>query len=161
MRLEEINQLFLNKKNHSLLADNLLSFDEVNEKIWSIGAEIFIPAAASRLVTENQVEQMIEGGMEVVSCGANVPFADEEIFMGKISRLADENMAVIPDFIANCGMARVFAYLMKKDAEVNDVKILLDTSKIIRSAMMRLHQFNPKLTGLSNKALELSLMDLV
>ncbi len=161
MGFEDVNQLLLNKKNHSLLADNLLSFEETNEQIWSLGAEIFIPAAASRLVTENQVEQMIEGGMEVISCGANVPFADEEIFMGKISRMADENMAVIPDFIANCGMARVFAYLMKKDAEVNDVKILMDTSKIIRSAMMRLHQFNPKHTGLSNKALELSLTDLV
>ena len=104
---------------------------------------------------------MIEGGMEVISCGANVPFADEEIFMGKISRLADENMAVIPDFIANCGMARVFAYLMKQEAEVNDVAILKDSSTIIKSALMRVHQFNPKHTGLSNKALELSLTDLV
>jgi glutamate dehydrogenase/leucine dehydrogenase len=161
MTFEEVNELFLNKKGNSLVADNLMSFEEVNEQIWSLGAEIFVPGAASRLVTENQVIQMMEGGMEVISCGANVPFADEEIFMGKISRLADENMAVVPDFIANCGMARVFAYLMKQGAEVNDVAILKDTSMIIRSAMMRLHQFNPKHTGLSNKALELSLTDLV
>ena len=37
-----------------------MSFDEVNEKIWSIGAEIFIPAAASRLLSQNQLDQMIE-----------------------------------------------------------------------------------------------------
>ena len=161
MGFEEVNQLFLNKKGHNLMSDKLISHNEANEQIWKLGAEIFIPGAASRLVTEEQVEMMKDGGMEVVSCGANVPFADEEIFMGKISRLADENMAVIPDFIANCGMARVFAYLMKNGAEVNDVAILKDASMIIRSAMMRLHQFNPKHTGLSNKALELSLTDLV
>ncbi len=161
MGFEEVNQLFLNKKGNTLEADNLISFEEANEQIWNLGAEIFIPGAASRLVSEQNVIQMMEGGMEVISCGANVPFADEEIFMGNISRLADENMAVIPDFIANCGMARVFAYLMKKGAEVNDVAILKDTSNIIRSAMMRVHQFNPKQTGLSNKALELSLTDLV
>ncbi len=161
MGFEEVNTLFLNKKGHYLNADNLISFEEANAQIWSLGAEIFIPAAASRLVTEDHVKQMIAGGMEVISCGANVPFADQEIFMGPISRLADENIAVIPDFIANCGMARVFAYLMKKGADVNDVAILKDSSTIIKSALMRLHQFNPKHTGLSNKGLELSLTDLV
>ncbi len=161
LSFEQINQLYLSKEAQVLKSDLLLPFDEVNAEIWKLGAEIFIPGAASRLVNEQQVIQMIEGGMEVISCGANVPFADEEIFLGPISRLADENIAVIPDFIANCGMARVFAYLMKKGAEVNDVAILKDSSGIIKSAMMRLHQFNPKHTGLSSKALELSLTDLV
>jgi len=161
MTFEEVNQLFLNKEGNTLVADNLIPYDELNQHIWNMGAEIFIPGAASRLVAKEQVDKMIEGGMEVISCGANVPFADEEIFMGPISTLADNNIAVIPDFIANCGMARVFAYLMKKGAEVNDTVILKDVSVIIRSAMMRLHQFNPKHTGLSNKALELSLTDLV
>ncbi len=158
---EEIRQLFLNRQGNKLVADNMLSFEEVNSKIWDLPVEIFIPGAASRLVTEDQVNRMAKGGMEVVSCGANVPFADKEIFMGPISKLADNHMAVIPDFIANCGMARVFAYLMKKDAEVTDVAIFKDASNIIRSSVMRLHQFNPKQTGLSAKGLELSLTDLV
>lgn len=158
---EEIRQLFLNRQGNKLVADNMLSFEEVNSKIWDLPVEIFIPGAASRLVTEDQVNRMVKGGMEVVSCGANVPFADKEIFMGPISKLADSHMAVIPDFIANCGMARVFAYLMKKDAEVTDVAIFKDASNIIRSSVMRLHQFNPKQTGLSAKGLELSLTDLV
>ena len=158
---EEVRQLFLNRDGNKLVADNMMSFEEVNQKIWDIPAEIFIPGAASRLVTEDQVLRMANAGMEVVSCGANVPFADKEIFMGPISRLADNRMAVIPDFIANCGMARVFAYLMKKDAEVTDVAIFKDVSKIIHSSVMRLHQFNPKSTGISAKGLELSLTDLV
>jgi glutamate dehydrogenase/leucine dehydrogenase len=158
---EEIVELFLTRDGNALNAPNMLSFDEVNAQIWDLPAEIFIPGAASRLVTEDQVNRMAKAGIEVISCGANVPFADAEIFMGPISQLADSQMAVIPDFIANCGMARVFGYLMKQDAEVTDVAIFKDVSNIIRSAVMRVHQFNPKSTGISAKALEMSLTDLV
>jgi glutamate dehydrogenase/leucine dehydrogenase len=158
---EEVVELFLSRDGNTLNAPNMLSFDEVNAQIWDLPAEIFIPGAASRLVTEDQVNRMAKAGIEVISCGANVPFADAEIFMGPISKLADSQMAVIPDFIANCGMARVFAYLMKQDAELTDVAIFKDVSNIIRSAVMRAHQFNPKTTGISAKALEMSLTDLV
>lgn len=158
---DEVRDLFLNRDGNKLRSDKMLSFEEVNSRIWDLPAEIFIPGAASRLVTEDQVNRMVKSGIEVVSCGANVPFADAEIFMGPISKMADNNMAVVPDFIANCGMARVFAYLMKKDAEVTDVAIFKDVSKIIHGSMMRLHQFNPKQTGLSAKGLEMSLTDLV
>lgn len=155
---DEIVDLFVNRNGNQLNAENMLSFDEVNEQIWKLKAEIFVPGAGSRLVSKSNVDDMIKGGMEVISCGANVPFADDEIFMGPIARYADENIAVIPDFIANCGMARVFAYLMGKDAEVNDVAILLDASNLIERAMLKVHQFNIKPTNISKKALELSLM---
>lgn len=158
---QEITDLFINRDGNQLKTDDMLSFEETNEQIWSLGAEIFVPGAGSRLVTKEQVDAMIEGQIEVISCGANVPFADEEIFLGPISMYADANIAVIPDFIANCGMARTFGYLMSENAEVEDVAILKDSTEIIRSQMMRLHQFNPRSTGLSRKALEMSLMDLV
>jgi len=44
---------------------------------------------------------------------ANVPFADNDIFLGETAIYADNLTAVIPDFIANCGMARAFAYFMQ------------------------------------------------
>lgn len=158
---KEITELFLSRKGNQLNADNMLSFEETNARIWSLGAEIFVPGAGSRLVTKEQVDEMINGEMEVISCGANVPFADEEIFMGPISVYADSHIAVIPDFVANCGMARTFGYLMRHEAQVEDVAILKDSTDTIRRQMMRLHQFNPKHTGLSRKALELSLTELV
>jgi glutamate dehydrogenase/leucine dehydrogenase len=158
---KEITELFLNRKGNKLYHPDMLSFEEVNSKIWDLQAEIFIPGAASRLITKEQVDKMVETGIEVISCGANVPFADKEIFLGPISTYADNNIAVIPDFIANCGMARVFAYLMKEDAVVNDVAILKDVSNVIHKTMMRLHQFNPRPKGLSQKGLEMSLTDLV
>ena len=158
---EEIRDLFLNRKGNELYHPDMLSFEEVNARIWDLPMEIFIPGAASRLITQNQAERMIAAGVEVVSCGANVPFADKEIFMAPISEYMDNNTAVVPDFIANCGMARVFGYLMKQGSEVNDIAILKDVSDIIRQGLMRVHQFNPKTTGLSAKGLELSLTDLV
>ncbi len=115
---EEIRQLFLDKSGNKLEASNMLSFDEVNEKIWDIPAEVFIPCAASRLITQDQVDRMVNAGIEVIAAGANVPFADPQIFFGPIADYADNRISVIPDFISNCGMARVFAYLMSSDLNV-------------------------------------------
>ena len=61
-----------------------MPFELVNQKIWSIGAEIFVPCAASRLVKLEHLNQMIANDLEVISSGANVPFDDNEIFYGPI-----------------------------------------------------------------------------
>jgi glutamate dehydrogenase/leucine dehydrogenase len=159
--LEEITALFQNKKGNMLVADELLSFDEVNSKIWDLNAEIFIPCAASRLITRDQVDRMKNAGMEVIACGANVPFADEEIFFGPISEYADQNLSVIPDFISNCGMARVFAYLMGTDVELTDEAIFMDISRTIRNALAVTHQKNNDTKNISATALELSLEQLL
>lgn len=157
---DEIKELYTNRDGNALNAPNLLSFDEVNEQIWKLKAEIFIPGAASRLITKQNMDDLIEGGLEVMSCGANVPFADEEIFMGPIAQYADEHTAVIADFIANCGMARTFGYLMTEHAQLTDEAIFHDASKVIYDAMAKIHQFNPKPTGLMGKGLEIELIKL-
>ncbi len=158
---EEVAQLFNNRVNNTLVSDNLMAFEEANEKIWSMGAEIFVPAAASRLVKQNEVDQMIAAGMEVIACGANVPFADKEIFFGSIMEHADNHLAVIPDFIANCGMARVFAYLMQRNVEMSDDAIFTDASNIIRDALKAVYQTSDKKTNLSSTAFEIALKQLV
>ena len=165
---EEISELFKEKDGNRLSEEtckkmnlHFLSFDEVNAKIWDMGAEIFIPAAASRMLTQEHLERMIAHDLEVISCGANVPFADKEIFLGPIGNFADDQIAVIPDFIANCGMARTFAYCMSEDFKLDDEEIFKDASKTVRNALMRLQQFNPKRTGLLKKGLELAMVNLV
>jgi glutamate dehydrogenase/leucine dehydrogenase len=156
--LEEIRQLFLNKNGNELVAPKMLSFDEVNQKIWDVKAEIFIPCAASRLVTQDQVERMIKGGLEVVSSGANVPFADKEIFFGPIAAYTDSKIAVIPDFISNCGMARVFAYLMSSDLpKLTDQGIFEDTSATIKNALIQSHKKNSAKTNIAQTAFEIAL----
>ena len=158
---EEIKALFLKKDGNFLNADNILSFEEVNEQIWNVGAEVFIPAAASRLVTQAQVDSMIAGGLEVISCGANVPFADPEIFFGATGEYTDEKVSVLPDFIANCGMARVFSYLMKTDIEMTDSAIFSDTSATIRDALKKSHAANNNKTNIAKTAFEIALNQLV
>jgi glutamate dehydrogenase/leucine dehydrogenase len=159
--LEEIRTLFLEKDGNALKSDNLIPFEEVNAKIWDIEVDIFIPAAASRLVQKEQVDRMISNGLEVISCGANVPFADSEIFFGAISEFADDNVSVLPDFIANCGMARVFAYLMQADIDMKDVAIFKDTSDIIKNALANAHQKNKAKTQISKTAFEIALNQLL
>ncbi|TGE15698.1 Glu/Leu/Phe/Val dehydrogenase dimerization domain-containing protein [Hymenobacter elongatus] len=159
--LAEIRQLFLDRKGNMLTADNLLSFAEIDQQIWASGAEIFIPAASSRLVTRGQIEKMVAGGLEVISCGANVPFADPEIFFGPTGEYADQHVSVIPDFIANCGMARVFAYLMETNAEITDQAIFGDTSRIIRRALERTRQQGDSPVGVAQKSFEMALRQLV
>ena len=159
--LEEIRTLFLNREGNTLVADKLIPFEQINEQIWAKRAEIFVPAAASRLVTKVQIEQLIKAGVEVIACGANVPFADSEIFFGPIMEYADEHVAVIPDFISNCGMARVFAYLMQKDVEMSDAAIFNDASEVIRKALENTHKHHPAKTKLSQTAFETALKQLV
>jgi len=159
---EEIKDLFLNKNGNELNEPNMLSFDEVNQKIWDIKAEVFLPCAASRLITQNQVERMINSGLEVVSAGANVPFADKEIFFGPIAEYTDSKIALIPDFISNCGMARVFAYLMSNDLDkLTDEGIFNDTSLTIKKALEESFKKNNSKNNIAKTAFEIALNKLV
>ena len=159
---EEITSLFLNKNGNELNADNMLSYDDVNSKIWDVKADVFIPCAGSRMITADHLDRMIAAGVEVISAGANVPFADPEIFFGEIADKADNNISIIPDFISNCGMARVFAYLMSNDLkELTDEGIFSDTSEIIYKALKNTYKINPNKTGIAKAAFEIALKQLV
>ncbi len=158
---EEITNLFLAKTGNTLIAENLIPFEDVNEKIWSINTEIFAPCAASRLITTHQIDDMIDSGLEVISCGANVPFADKEIFFGPIMEHTDDRVSLIPDFISNCGMARVFAYFMERRVQMTDEAIFNDTSNKIKEAIEQVYNKNQAKTGISATAFEIALNQLI
>jgi glutamate dehydrogenase (NAD(P)+) len=157
----EVRELFLAKQGNRLHAADMLSAEEVQQRIWNIGAEVFLPCAASRLVSRNQVEHLIAGGLEVVASGANVPFADAEIFYGPTYEQADRQVAVIPDFIANCGMARAFAFLMQRELEISDAAIFGDVSATIGSALASCHARSNAPRGIASTAFEIALDQLV
>lgn len=159
---EEIKALFINKNGNELSAPNMLSYEAINNTFWSTPADIFIPCAGSRMITEDQLNQLLSAGVEVISSGANVPFADQEIFFGPIAEKADASLALIPDFIANCGMARVFAYLMSSDlTSLEDALIFEDASETIRKALVHTHQINSSTRGIAKTAFEIALKQLV
>lgn len=156
----KVCQLLENRSSNFLEDENIRPFNEINDKIWTIGAEIFIPAAASRLVSKENIEDMIKGNLEVISCGANVPFADEEIFFGPIAKKADQQVSIIPDFISNCGMARTFSYLMEKDIEMTDFAIFEAVSKTIYDALKESFEINNSKQNIARTAFEIALKKL-
>jgi len=159
--LQEIKSLLEARSSNFLEAENMLSFEEANKEMWFVGAEIFVPAAASRLLTQMQLDTMIDNGLEVISSGANLPFSDKEIFFGPISKSADERLSVLPDFIANCGMARAFSYFMEDDCQMNDASIFKAVSNTIKEAIQNTYNINNNKTNISKTAFEIALKQLI
>jgi len=157
---EKVTELLENRSENYLEDNNIKSFEEINNEIWEIGAEIFIPAAASRLITNKNLDDLIKNDLEVISCGANVPFADKEIFFGPIAKKADEQISLIPDFISNCGMARTFSYLMEKNIEMNDFAIFDAVSKTILDALEDTFKKNNSKKNIARTAFEIALKKL-
>ena len=159
---EEVKNMFLNKKNNQLVVPNILTYEEVNNLIWDVSADVFIPCAASRLLKLDHIKRLIQSGLKIIASGANVPFADQEIFNGPIAQYADSHLSVIPDFISNCGMARVFAYLMDtRLEELTDKGIFEDCSKVIKKALQDCYSQNTDNTNITQTALEIALKKLL
>ena len=104
----------------------------------------------------------MQSGLKIIASGANVPFADQEIFNGPIAQYADSHLSVIPDFISNCGMARVFAYLMDtRLEELTDKGIFEDCSKVIEKALQDCYSQNTDNKNITQTALEIALKKLL
>src|SRR5690554_6535957 len=158
---EEIRSLYRKKVGNTLRSKDMLPAEKMNSLVWDVEADIFARCAAYMLVTKQQVDRLLASGMEVISCGANVPFADSEIFFGPTMEFTDNNLSLIPDFISNCGMARAFAYFMEQKVEMTDENIFKDTSDTIRRALLKTHQLSDKKTQISKRAFEVALKQLV
>lgn len=159
--MEEVIDLLKNRHNRNDTGLMNYTFEEGIGKIWDLGTDIFVPCAGSRMVQLDQLESMIDNGLELISCGANVPFNDPEIFFGEVHEYIDKNVAVIPDFIANCGMARVFAFLMDGVDKMTDEAIFSDTSNTIYHALKRIKDNYDGDKNITSKALEITISELV
>jgi glutamate dehydrogenase/leucine dehydrogenase len=127
------------------------------EELFQHKADIYIPGAISHSTTAARIEQLKACGVKVLSCGANNPFwydrtktqlKDWVADMLALQRIADRQFAIIPDFVANCGMARTFGYLMSAGSKIDDVSILDDTGATIDRAVDRLLDGHDKPFGL-------------
>jgi glutamate dehydrogenase/leucine dehydrogenase len=140
--------------------DGFTTDPDIQTNFWKQQADIFIPAAASRLIRKEEIEQLIANGLHVVACGANVPFADPDIFFGPIAQLTDKKTALIPDFVSNCGMARVFAYLMSNPERSSAEDIFRDVANTISNAMDDIMEEAVLSTGLTAVAYKKALSQL-
>jgi glutamate dehydrogenase/leucine dehydrogenase len=158
---EEVRALVANKEGNKLVAKNHLPFYMANQKIWDLEFEIFVPAAASRLIIKDQIDLMIASRIEVFPCAAHVPFFDPEIFLGPIGIYADEKFSVIPDFIANCGRARASTYFMEHSIPDTDEAVFDDIAATVNKALSKTYALNPYRTGIAQASFELALKQLV
>lgn len=158
LSLRQVEELFSDKKGNKLNAEEMISFDEANVKIWDLEAEIFIPGAASKIVSRSQIMRLMDKGLETISCGANVPFVDDKVFFGKTASELDLEISIIPDFVANCGMARVFAYLMQNDIELTDQAIFSDVSQTIKLYLESLYEESSSPKEISSRSLRKSIL---
>lgn len=157
----EIRSFLLDRTSNRFSGYQKMPHDQMMAKFWNLPAEIFVPAAASKLVTIDQIQSMIEAGVELIACGANVPFADQENFFGPIAEYADNQISVIPDFIANCGMARVFAYLMGDSPKMDDEAIFKDISNTVGVALAKSCENDCKPTKITQAVYQEALQQLI
>ena len=150
-------ELFYQNKGRLHLLPNFIANHQGIDAAWQFKTDIFVPAAGSRMVEKNQMESLIKKGLKLVSCGANVPFNDPEIFMGPLLSKIDQKISIIPDFIANCGMARVFAYLMNSDEEITDKLLFEDCSNTIKKALTEVHEKSPDGFNLTKNSLNIAI----
>jgi glutamate dehydrogenase/leucine dehydrogenase len=122
------------------------------EPLRDLAAEVFIPAARSKSIGFRTLDRLSEAGVETIVCGANNPFDDEAFGDLAVQRRADRELSVVPDFIANAGMARAFAYLMSERASVDPDAMLDDVRRTIEGAVDRLLADGPLRTGVLERA---------
>jgi glutamate dehydrogenase/leucine dehydrogenase len=80
--------------------------------------EVYVAAAASGTLDDAALAGLGRRGVQVIASGANQPFREAHLGTTRVQRGADRAFAVIPDVIANCGMARAFSHLMQDGAPV-------------------------------------------
>ena len=75
--------------------------------------------------------------------------------------IRDRLVSVIPDFISNCGMARVFSYLMQNNALLNDKAIFEAVSTTIYDALNDVYLKKNENKNIAKTAFEIALTKLV
>lgn len=157
----DVNRLILDRDGTGLPAGSasrpFIQDHGDGEALFEQKAEIYVPAAASHTTTAGRIARLRAAGVRVVSCGANNPFAYDRkntelsawvADMLALQREADRHFAIIPDFVANCGMARTFAYLMAAGGTTRTESILADSEAAIDAATERLLAGSDGKTGL-------------
>lgn len=121
MAMEEVERLVAGREDKLLPRNDARCLHGMDrERFWEVPADVFVAAAASETLDESMLDQLENQGVGVIACGANQPFREAKMGATRIARLADQRFTVIPDVIANCGMARAFSYLMCDAPDATD-----------------------------------------
>lgn len=158
---EDILQMLASRKGRQLSHSSLIPNPEFERRFWTTEADVFVPAAASRIVKKHQVQALVERGLECIACGANLPFEERELLWGTVSRWADEHLGLLPDFIASCGMAAAFSYFMLNDPSTYSVGACFEwVDEKVRHALQEIKEISDHTKRITERALFIALKKL-
>jgi len=100
-----------------------------------VTADLFVAAAASETLDEPRLDALERQGIHTVACGANQPFREIKLGSTRVQRMADSRFTILPDVVANCGMARAFSYLMENPAPADPGAVFAAVDETVRAAL--------------------------
>ena len=118
LREGDVEYLIANRRGKLLPnEDTRIAHSRVTERFLNTPADVFVCAAISGSIDETVMNQLSALGVTTIACGANQPFAETKMGSTRVAQYADQRFAILPDILANLGMARTFSYLMESDAQ--------------------------------------------
>jgi glutamate dehydrogenase (NAD(P)+) len=115
--------------------------DELLTHLENQRIDIFIPAASSNVVSKSFIDLLISRGLDIISCGANNPFIEDDLCYGQLSQYIDGRLALLPDFVANSGMARAFYKAMSSDTLLTSNDVFQDVSSMMKIVVDKCTEF--------------------
>jgi glutamate dehydrogenase/leucine dehydrogenase len=112
------------------------------ERFRTVPADLFVSAAASGTLNGPRLNALAAQGVGVIACGANQPFAESKLGATRVQREADLRFSIIPDIVANCGMARAFSYLMTDHPGEDAAGLFQAVDETITAAVHEIHARN-------------------
>ena len=154
----EVEDLMRRRENKLLPQDPRTLPAAERDRFDDTPAEVFICAAVSGSLTEERLDRLAAAGVDVIASGANHPFREMRLGSTRVAQRADRRFSVLADFLANCGMARTFSYLMEEGARPEAEPIFRAVDRTIQDTLDEVLDRNGnRVTGLLAATLGLGL----
>src|SRR5690606_38776157 len=132
----EIAGLFLRRMGRLLPAvDHRLLPAADRDRLLDLPADVYVCAAVSGSLTMERLARLAAAGVTVIACGANHPFHERRLGSTCVARQADRHFSVLADFLANCGLARAYSYLMENGARPDADRIFKAVERTIQDTI--------------------------
>jgi glutamate dehydrogenase/leucine dehydrogenase len=134
LRPEQVEELLSLRRGKLIPRRQTGAFGD-RDAMAGVPADLFVAAAASETLDEPRLDALHRQGIRTIACGANQPFREIKLGSTRVQRMADSRFAVLPDVVANCGMARAFSYLMEHPAPADPDAVFSAVDETVRTAL--------------------------
>lgn len=135
MGVAEVESLLLDRRDNRLPGEVEPGADARREQFWDMPADLFVAAAASGMIGEEQLDRLDASGVGTIVSGANHPFWALQPGDTRIERMADERFSVIADVLAGCGTAHAFACQSASDSTLEPEEIFASIRSTVNNAV--------------------------